>query len=254
MNGEPPTADGTAAGGTPRKVTGWQVVVPVATGWAVMLAASPPQLHRLAATGGAPVSGQHPPLHRDREQHHDCEGRCKEGPGPSGLSPAGRFVYVSINGEDNVVNLEVATWKVLGRVTVGERTDPDLHDSGPSVPPARQPSAGGPTRRDGLVNDTKGVRSGPKGRAWTQRPRRCRGPLEPARLGHEPLRRRCAVADLDVLRLVARIPLGDRRTGVSVSSATVQAHQASRAKCLRQMKAERSRTRTWLTDGSEWKA
>jgi YVTN family beta-propeller protein len=148
------------------------------------------------------------------------------GPAQVAFSPDGRFVYASVSGEDAVVKVDVATRKVLGRVAVGD---------GPIqtfvTPDDRYLLVANQGREDRpgttvSVIDTKTFTVARK--------------VETGQGAHgivvDPSSRHAyvtnlygddvAVIDLEELRVVARIPVGDKPNGISFSSVTVPAQKA----------------------------
>ncbi len=147
-------------------------------------------------------------------------------PAQVAFSPDGRFVYASINGEDAVVKVEVATRKVLGRVAVGE---------GPI-----QTFVSPDDRYLLVANQGREDRPGTTVSVIDTRTFAVAQTVETGQGAHgvvvDPSSRHAyvtnlygddvAVIDLDELRVVARIPVGDKPNGISFSSVTVPAREA----------------------------
>lgn len=147
-------------------------------------------------------------------------------PAQVAFSPDGAFVYASVSGEDAVVKVDVATRKVLGRVAVGD---------GPIqtfvTPDDRYLLVANQGREDRpgttvSVIDTKTftvartVETGQGAHGIVVDPS-SRHAYVTNLYGDD-----VAVIDLEELRVVARIPVGDKPNGISFSSVTVPAQEA----------------------------
>ncbi|WP_237700576.1 hypothetical protein [Janibacter sp. HTCC2649] len=142
------------------------------------------------------------------------------------FSPDGAFVYTSVSGEGAVVKVDVATLRVLGRVAVGD---------GPI-----QTFATADDRYLLVANQGREDRPGTTVSVIDTKTFTVVRTVETGQGAHgivvDPTSRHAyitnlygddvAVIDLGELRVVARIPMGDKPNGISFSSVTVPAQEA----------------------------
>ena len=144
-------------------------------------------------------------------------------PAQVAFSPDGRFVYASVNAEDAVVKVDVATRKVVGRVAVGDGpiqtyVTPDNR----YVLAANQGTKDRPGTTVSLIDTTtftvaRTVETGEGAHGVVVDPS-SRHAYVTNLYGDD-----VAVVDLEELRVVARVQVGDKPNGISYSPVTVRA-------------------------------